>query len=34
MKEMITYTVTLHATGVITYGEPREVEWYEGDESK
>lgn len=34
MKEMITYTVTLHATGAITYGEPREVEWYEGDESE
>lgn len=34
MKEMITYTVTLHANGSITYGEPREVEWYKWDESK
>jgi len=30
MKEMITYTVTLHANGSIIYGEPREIEWVEG----
>lgn len=34
MKEMITYTVTLHASGAITYGEPREIEWIEGGEGK
>ena len=26
-KEMIQYTVTLHANGAITYGEPKEIEW-------
>jgi hypothetical protein len=34
MREMTTYTVTLHASGAITYGEPRDIEWIEGDESK
>jgi len=32
MKEMITYTVTLHANGGITYGEPKVIEWKEGEE--
>lgn len=27
MREMITYTVTLHAGGAITYGEPKDIEW-------
>ena len=27
MIEMTTYTVTLHASGAITYGEPRDIEW-------
>jgi hypothetical protein len=32
MKEMIAYTVTLHANGGITYGEPKVIEWEEGEE--
>lgn len=33
MKEMITYTVTLHASGAITYSAPKAIEWKEeGDE--
>jgi hypothetical protein len=26
-KEMITYKVTLHADGGISYSEPEEIEW-------
>ena len=26
-REMTTYTVTLHADGAITYGEPVDIEW-------
>jgi hypothetical protein len=29
MIEMTTYTVTLHASGAITYGKAREIEWKE-----
>ena len=32
MKEMIAYTVTLHANGGITYGEPKVIEWKEEEE--
>jgi hypothetical protein len=33
MREMTSYTVTLHANGAITYGEPKYIEWKEeGDE--
>ena len=33
MREMTTYTVTLHASGAITYSEPKAIEWKEeGDE--
>jgi hypothetical protein len=32
MKEIITYTVTLHANGGITYGEPKVIEWKEEGE--
>jgi hypothetical protein len=33
MREMTTYTVTLHASGAITYSEPKAIEWQEeGDE--
>lgn len=32
MREMTTYTVTLHASGAITYGEPKDIEWKEGDD--
>ena len=32
MKEMNSYTVTLHADGGITYSEPVVIEWKEGDE--
>ncbi len=33
MIEMTSYTVTLHATGAITYSEPKAIEWKEeGDE--
>lgn len=27
MREMTTYTVTLHANGAITYSEPKAIEW-------
>ena len=27
MREMTTYTVTLHASGAITYSEPKAIEW-------
>ena len=26
-REMISYTVTLHSNGAITYSEPRDIEW-------
>jgi hypothetical protein len=29
MIEMTSYTVTLHATGAITYSEPKAIEWKE-----
>jgi hypothetical protein len=29
MREMLTYTVTLHASGAITYSEPKAIEWKE-----
>jgi hypothetical protein len=29
MSEVIAYTVTLHADGSITYGEPETIEWKE-----
>jgi hypothetical protein len=32
MREMITYTLTLHANGGITYGEPKVIEWKEEGE--
>jgi hypothetical protein len=32
MKEMNSYTVTLHADGAITYGEPVVIEWKEGED--
>lgn len=33
MREVISYTVTLHANGAITYSEPKAIEWEEeGDE--
>jgi len=32
MKEMQTYTVTLHANGAITYSEPETIEWKEVDD--
>ena len=30
--EMITYTVTLHADGAITYSEPVVIEWKEEED--
>jgi hypothetical protein len=32
MREMITYTVTLHANRSITYSEPKVIEWKEEGE--
>lgn len=32
MREMTAYTVTLHASGAITYSEPKAIEWKEGDD--
>jgi hypothetical protein len=26
-REMISYTVTLHSNGAITYSEPKEIDW-------
>jgi hypothetical protein len=31
MKEMMSYTVTLHADGGITYSEPVPIEWVTND---
>jgi hypothetical protein len=33
-KEMIQYTVTLHASGAITYGEPKQIEWKVGESNE
>jgi len=30
-KEMMSYTVTLHANGAITYSEPQPMEWVTND---
>lgn len=34
MREMMTYTVTLHADGAITYSEPTPIEWMTVEESE